>query len=333
VDNKAITSFNFNALSPAVIGVITEATHTIALTVPSGINVTALVPTITHTGASISPASGSAQNFTNPVTYTVTAADSSTQAYAVSVNSLPVNKLIGSNDATATGSQAGNLLALDKWVAGSSGTVTQVRVKAGAGSNIKVAIYADNAGEPGALLNANNSGTAVAPGIWNIVSIPSTPVVAGTAYWLGFVSSGACAGYVASSGTTMRYKTGITYAGFSFPNPAGAGFTSYTSAYHLLAGWGIPPAVPLATTFITPGTALTFKWGAVDRATSYHLQVNTLAGFNGTDMLNTEVGNITTMEVIGLSPGATYYWRVKAGNAAGWSGWSATRSIMASTAP
>ena len=80
---KAITAFNF--ASPSVIGVVTEGSHTIALTVPFGTDVTTLVPTITQTGASVSPASGVSQNFTSPVTYTVTAEDSTTQAYTVTV--------------------------------------------------------------------------------------------------------------------------------------------------------------------------------------------------------------------------------------------------------
>ena len=83
---KAITAFNFSALSPAVTGVVTEGSHTIALTVPFGTAVTALVPTITITGSSVSPNTGVAHDFTTPQTYTVTAADASTQIYAVTVN-------------------------------------------------------------------------------------------------------------------------------------------------------------------------------------------------------------------------------------------------------
>jgi uncharacterized protein (TIGR02145 family) len=83
---KAITAFNFNALSPAVTGTITENTHTIALTVPYATNVTALVPIITvSAGATVSPASGVARNFTTPQTYTVTAEDGTTQIYTVTV--------------------------------------------------------------------------------------------------------------------------------------------------------------------------------------------------------------------------------------------------------
>src|SRR5664280_866334 len=80
---KAITSFNFE--NPAAIGVITESTHSIAVTVPYGTDVTGLIPTITYTGESVSPASGVAQDFTNPVVYTVTAETGSTQDYTVTV--------------------------------------------------------------------------------------------------------------------------------------------------------------------------------------------------------------------------------------------------------
>ena len=82
----AITQFNFNSFSPAVIGEVTPSSNQIKLTVPYGTNVTNLAPTITHTGISISPASGVSKNFSNPVTYTVTATDNSTQTYQVTVN-------------------------------------------------------------------------------------------------------------------------------------------------------------------------------------------------------------------------------------------------------
>ena len=87
-NTKAITAFDFNALSPAVIGVIDEGAKTVTLTVPYGTSLTNLVPTINQTGASVSPASGAAQTFVDgtSINYTVTAADASTQVYAVTVN-------------------------------------------------------------------------------------------------------------------------------------------------------------------------------------------------------------------------------------------------------
>ena len=91
---KAITAFSF--ATPAATGVITAATHTIALTVPHGTNVSALVATFTTTGASVRvggvlQTSGlTANDFTGPVTYTATAADTSTQDYVVKVTIAPL---------------------------------------------------------------------------------------------------------------------------------------------------------------------------------------------------------------------------------------------------
>jgi hypothetical protein len=80
---KAITAFAFT--SPAAKGVVHEASHTVTVTVPYGTDLTALEPTITHTGARMSPASGTAQDFSSSVTYTVTAEDGSTQKYTATV--------------------------------------------------------------------------------------------------------------------------------------------------------------------------------------------------------------------------------------------------------
>jgi len=76
-DAKNITMFSF----PEGTGTITGTN--IAVTVPFVTVVTALTPTIAITGDSVDPASGVAQDFTNPVTYTVTAADGTTKDYEV----------------------------------------------------------------------------------------------------------------------------------------------------------------------------------------------------------------------------------------------------------
>ncbi|MGA9111852.1 MAG: hypothetical protein ACLPSL_13030 [Smithella sp.] len=79
---KAITAFTFPTSTATTID---EVAHVITVTVPVGTDLTTLVPTITYTGVIINPASGVAQDFTSPVTYTVTAADTSTQNYTVIV--------------------------------------------------------------------------------------------------------------------------------------------------------------------------------------------------------------------------------------------------------
>jgi hypothetical protein len=70
---------------------INQAGGTVVVTMPLGTNITALVPAITISGVSISPVSGTSQNFTNPVSYTVTAADNSTKTYQASVVLLSTN--------------------------------------------------------------------------------------------------------------------------------------------------------------------------------------------------------------------------------------------------
>jgi hypothetical protein len=90
---KDITAFSFT--TPAVTGVITGAK--IAVTVPFGTNVTALVANFTTTGVSVKVGSTiqvsgtTVNNFTRPVTYTVTAADGTTKAYTVTITITPNN--------------------------------------------------------------------------------------------------------------------------------------------------------------------------------------------------------------------------------------------------
>ena len=81
---KKILSFKF--YEPAVEATIMESAKTVIATVPEGTNVTALVPVITVSdNATINPASGVPQNFTNPKTYTVTAEDGTQAVYTVTV--------------------------------------------------------------------------------------------------------------------------------------------------------------------------------------------------------------------------------------------------------
>ncbi len=86
---KFMTSFDF-PLEPEVVGVIDQSALTVSLEVPYGTDVTKLKPEITvSTNASVSPASGIEQDFTNPLVYTVTAQDLSWQKYTISVKVLP----------------------------------------------------------------------------------------------------------------------------------------------------------------------------------------------------------------------------------------------------
>lgn len=89
---KKIDSFKF-LLSPEVVGSIDQENFIITASVPFGTSISNLAPLIAISPkATVSPASGVSQDFTNPVSYIVIAEDSSAQNYEVriNVNSQPV---------------------------------------------------------------------------------------------------------------------------------------------------------------------------------------------------------------------------------------------------
>lgn len=83
-NEKQIRSFCF--YNPEVEAMIMESEKTITASMPCGTDVTALEPVITISEkASVNPASGLPQDFTNPVIYTVTAEDGTQAFYTVTV--------------------------------------------------------------------------------------------------------------------------------------------------------------------------------------------------------------------------------------------------------
>lgn len=84
-DEAKITSFKIN---DTYVGTINEDTKTIMVYVPSSLDIKKLTPTISYSeNATISPASGIAADFTNPVTYTVTN-NTASNAYTVTVKKI-----------------------------------------------------------------------------------------------------------------------------------------------------------------------------------------------------------------------------------------------------
>ena len=83
---------NLNRISEITVlnvtGIINRETNEISVIVPENTDITSIAPTISISdGATINPASGSVQDFTNPITYTVTAEDGSTESFLISVAS------------------------------------------------------------------------------------------------------------------------------------------------------------------------------------------------------------------------------------------------------
>lgn len=96
-DEARITQFVINDIYT---GSIDQDAKTITVYVPASVDITSLVPTITYsTNATVSPASGVAQDFTNPVTYTVTN-NSAESTYTVTVISINKPKALFIGSAT-----------------------------------------------------------------------------------------------------------------------------------------------------------------------------------------------------------------------------------------
>ena len=112
---KALTSFYFT--SPAATGTINETAKTISVIVPYGTDVTYLIAGFTTTGVSVkvngaTQTSGvSWQNFTNPVSYVVWAADSSYATYVVTVTLDPGPFKLPDSGQTSCYDASGNVIA------------------------------------------------------------------------------------------------------------------------------------------------------------------------------------------------------------------------------
>jgi hypothetical protein len=144
-------------------------------------------------------------------------------------------KLVGTDDTTPAGYGAANYLTMCRFQAIASGNMIQFYIHSGGIGNIKCALYADNGGEPGSLITAMNTGQSLTTG-WISVNFMSTAITLGTYYWLACVFDSAINPYLNAGTGTRRYKL-VTYSTFTFPDPAGTGYTADTYN-HVIAGWG-----------------------------------------------------------------------------------------------
>jgi hypothetical protein len=146
-------------------------------------------------------------------------------------------KLLGDASLTSATGLA-NYKHYSKFTATESGTMTEYRIKGIGSGNVKGALYADNAGMPGTLLNIFAS-TAIASGD-NIIAFPSSTIILGTPYWLAFnQQSDYIVGMIASGGTD-KYSIADFAVDFT-SDPTGLSNLPYTM---IIAGWGETGSTP-----------------------------------------------------------------------------------------
>ena len=153
-------------------------------------------------------------------------------------------KFFGNDGLAWDHTQSPSYFQLERFQAALSGTLKSIRVYVTGSENVKVALYSDNAGSPNALL-ASSGSTAVVSG-WNTISISDVSIVSGTYYWIGHNTDNYYLQAYGSGGKAL-YKS-ATYSSFTFPNPAGSGFTSDTWRFaHVAYGveGGAGPVIPV----------------------------------------------------------------------------------------
>ncbi|MBE0644776.1 MAG: hypothetical protein IH600_11900, partial [Bacteroidetes bacterium] len=116
-------------------------------------------------------------------------------------------------------------------------------------------------------------------------------------------------------------------------NATGAG--PWSAAWMFMTG----KTLPSTPTLLSPDDGATASsmnppllWQAARRATTYDVQVSTdplFASFVANQQNQTD----TTWILTGAQSGVIHYWRVRARNGQGYSGWSRTRSFRAASAP
>jgi phosphodiesterase/alkaline phosphatase D-like protein len=205
----------------------------------------------------------------------------------------------------------------------------------------------------------NSGGTSVNSATVTLITIPPAPVattgssVSKTGFTAAWNSSTGATGYRLDVASDSLFVTGLVETDSSAGNALSAsvtGLSAGTVFYYRVRAFNLsgtsansnrvvvttlpnPPPAPVArsATGIT-GSGFTAHWDSSATATGYRLDVATDSLFGSGAVKNdTAVGNVLAVPITGLSPGFTYYYRVRATNSGGTGG--SSNRISVTTVP
>ena len=313
ISAKAITTYSFVGF-PGSAGIIDETAKTIAVTVPNGTDLTALIATFTTTGASVMvgttvQTSGvTPNNFTTPVTYIVTAADATTATYSVTVTASSISakaftaySFAGFPNSAGIIDEAAKTIAVT--VPNGTNVTALVATFATTGSSVKVGTTTQTSG-----VTANNFTT---PAAYIVTAADATTATYTVTVTLALgpapVNLGLAANFAIFADTGISNATnpaaitgdigvgpGVTstaITGFALNLPAGSAFS--TSAQVTGKAYAFDYAAPTPTYVTTAST---------DMLAAYNDAAGRTAGVG--PFLNTGGGNIGGLT---LAPGI-YTW-------------------------
>ncbi|MDX1960659.1 MAG: hypothetical protein SFU98_18955 [Leptospiraceae bacterium] len=167
-NQKSITAFSFDQISPPVTAIITGTSITANL--PNSVNLTNLVPSFTTTGRqvlvnqTVQTSAITSNDFSKTVVYTVQAEDSSTQNYSVSINNTGFHIIGSSGEVNITGLSSSDSPLIMYYNSGgntfsSFANNTKIGVILASGTEFIIGIQSQPTGKVCALSSGTFSGT------------------------------------------------------------------------------------------------------------------------------------------------------------------------------